>query len=219
MSIDPDSGETIPEGMVAPFPDPGQTAQNHDAQATSRLITLYRNKTKMAAMLALHAELAQTIEDCLVQIPPLDNPAVATGVNLDDTGDLVGQGRVLSDGTVSSDLFYRTLITARIAKNNSHASSPQYITALETVVFIGTPFRYYDLGYMTVGIEVPGAPNSNMRAVINNGPMPKAAAVGVVKTWFNDAAYFAFDEDTDPEAEGFGEIGSPSVGGDFAELF
>lgn len=218
MSIDPESGAEIPEDMVSPFPDPGETAKDLDAQAASRLAMQYADKPRAVATIALFAEAAQGIEDCLASIPELDDPAVATGVNLDVTGELVGQGRVLSDGTVSSDAFYRTLIAQRILYNRAKATSPEYIAALDALVFPGD-FRFYDLGHMTVGIEVEGEPNSNQKALINNGPMPKAAGVGIVKVWFDGANYFAFDEDVDAGASGFGEIGDAGQGGKFAELF
>lgn len=218
MSIDPDSGAELPEDMESPFPDPGETAKDHDTQAASRVAMQYADKPRFMATVALHAEAAQGIEDCAVTIPLLDDPDIATGVNLDVTGELVGQGRVLLDGTVSSDAFYRTLIAARILRNRSKATSPEFIAALEAIVFSGA-FRFYDLGHMTIGIEVAGEPNSNQKALIEGGPIPKAAGVGVIKLWYVDANFFGFQGDPRPGLDGFGLASNLSLGGQLGMLF
>jgi hypothetical protein len=219
VSIDPESGATIPDGASAPFPDPGDTAQDYDAQAQAEVIAQYRESPKLRQTISDLMAGWQAIEDCIVEINKQLDPDIAEGVNLDVIGERVGQSRVLSDGTVPSDSFYRLLIAGRILRNRAIGSSPEFITALETFVFVGTPFRYYDLGHMTVGIEVPGEPNSNQKALINDGPMPRAMAVGVIKLWFNDANFFGFQGDPRPGLNGFGLASDLSLGGQLGMLF
>jgi hypothetical protein len=37
--------------------------------------------------------------------------------------------------------------------------------------------------------------------------------------WFEEASFFAFEGDPRPGAKGFGELGDPTQGGHFGELF
>lgn len=229
--IDADSGETVPDNAVQPFPNPGEVALDHAAQAAGRILRQYKDSPKLQGLIAGLAALAQRIENCLISIAALDDPAVATGnasdpvANpgpLDVTGELVGQSRVLSDGTVVNDATYRIYIALRILRNSSIASSPEYVAAL-TTIFGSQPFLYYDLGAMSVGLELPtGAPPSDDTIALLDrdiGPVPVAMCVGVGRLWYVPTAYFAFAEDTRTGATSFGEIGHPSFGGPFGEIF
>jgi hypothetical protein len=215
---DPDSGETLPGGASSPFPDPTETALDYDAQALARVALQYRQSPRFLATVSMLVGPFQALEDCLVSIPPLDDPVVATGVNLDVTGELVGQGRVLSDGTVSSDLFYSSLIASRIARNKAIASGAEFSAAIAALIFPG-PFRFYDLGHMTVGIEVAGEPNPDQQALLDDGPMPRAMAVGVIRLWYTDGGFFGFQGDTRPGLDGFGLQSNLSLGGRLGMLF
>lgn len=217
--LDEESGETVPENATAPFPNPLEEAMDYAAEARGHIIQQYADKPNMVGTVEDLVANAQAMEEELVKIPTFDDPALAGGVNLDVTGEIVGQGRVLSDGTESSDAFYRTLIAARITRNKSIGSDPEYVAALEALVFVGTPFRFYDLGHMTIGLEVPGEPNSNQKALINDGPMPKAMAVGVIKVWYTDAGFFGFQGDPRPGLDGFGLASDLSLGGKMGMLF
>ena len=225
-TIDPDSGATIPENGTAPFPNPGETAQDYDAQAQSEVLQQYRESPKLKATITALMSGWQAIENCMVTIPGLRDPAIAASsdpaiksVNLDRIGELVGQSRVLSSGTVLSDTDYLVLIAKRIARNHAIGSSPEFIAYLE-YVFGATPFRYIDFGGMVVGIEVEtGAPpTADQVALLNDGPTPRAMGVGVVRTW-HGATWFGFAGDPRPGVRGFGKVGDPSVGGHMAELF
>lgn len=193
---------------------------DYEEEALGHVILQYRQSPKLLATVSALVANTQALEDCAVQIPPLDDPDIATGVNLDVTGELVGQGRVLINGTVSSDEFFsQSLIPARILRNNSICSSPEYIQALETVVFVGTPFRYYDLGGLTVGIEVPGEPSGDQVALLDGGPIPRAGGVGVVRVWFVAAGFFGFQGDPRPGLDGYGLKSNLSLGGRYGMLF
>ncbi len=224
-AIDPDSGATIPENGTAPFPNPGETAQDYDAQAQAEVLHQYKESTKLRANISALMAGWQAIEDCAVNIPKQRDPAIAAGVNLDVLGDLVGQSRVLTSGTVLSDASYRVLIGVRILRNASIGSSPGFLDFL-VFVFGATPFRYIDFGGMAVGIELgTGAPPSaDTLALLDDGPgstspYPRAMAVGVGREWYDPAEYFAFFGDPGAGAKGFGEIGDPTQGGNFADLF
>jgi len=218
MSVDPESGETIPEGASVPFPDPGETAQDYDAQAQAEVLTQYQESPKLKATITALMAGWQAIEDCLVQIPGLRDPATATDVNLDRVGELVGQSRVLTTGTELSDAEYRTFIALRILRNKAIGSGPEFVAALEAILD-PIAFRFVDLGGMAVLIEIAtGAPPSDDQiAALDHGPIPRAMAVGVGRTWYDPEDVFGFEEDDD--AIGFGEVGDPGFGGGLAEIF
>lgn len=227
MSIlDPDSGELVPDNATQPFPNPGEIALDHVTEATGEIASQYSQAARLIATVTAFAAAAQKIEDCAVAIPPLDavvtdNPSSTVNVNLDVTGDLVGQSRVLADGTVETNAVFVTLIELRILRNSSIASSPQYMAAVMAILG-STPFRYIDFGGMSVGIELAtgAAPSADEIALLSDaGPIPRAMGVGVGREWYDPAEYFAFDDDPGSGAKGFGELGDPTQGGDFAELF
>ncbi len=225
-TIDPESGATIPENATAPFPNPGETAQDYDAQAQGEVLQQYRESPKLTATIAALMSGWQAIENCAVTISKLRDPAIAASsdpaiksVNLDRIGELVGQSRVLSSGTVLSDTDYLVLIAKRIARNQAIGSSPEFIAYLE-YVFGATPFRYIDFGGMVVGIEVEtgATPNPDQIALLNDGPTPRAMPVSEVRVWHGET-WFGFADDPRPGVRGFGSLSDPSVGGHMAELF
>lgn len=220
MSIDPESGATIPDGATSPFPNPGETAQDYDAQAQAEVITQFRESTKLRQTISDLMAGWQAIEDCMVTIGEQLDPAIAEGDNLDVIGQRIGQSRVLITGTELSDADYRLIIAQRILRNRAVGSGPEFVTALE-FVFDPTPFRFIDLGYMSVIVEIAtGAPPSDDQiALLDYGPMPRAMAVGVGRDWYDPASYFAFADDVGAGAKGFGEIGDATKGGPMAEIF
>lgn len=194
--------------------DPLETPQDQTALARARVISQYRNSQKLLATLdALVAHL-QDIEDVLTVIPTLDDPAIATGVNLDVTGDLVGQSRLLINGDVVNDTQYRLLIAARIARNTSHGTGPEIIAELETI--FGVEVRFSDLGGMAISISVGRIPTADEIAVLQADILPRPMGVKLF-TQYHAAGAFGFDDT--PGATTFSENGGASVGTGFAEIF
>lgn len=230
-TVDPDSGENVPDGLVSPFPNPGEVALDHTAQAAARVISQYKGSPKLNAVIALHAGLFQRIENFLVSIPPLDDPAIAGGVNLVVTAELVGQPSVLLDGTdlTLDETLFRACITLKIIRNSVVGSGSDMDTAL--AVILGgppfntspLPFRYLNFGGMSTGIELgTGAPpDSKIIALLDpdNGLIPLDMAVGFGRAWYDPTNYFAFNGDTGAGAKGFGLTSDPTKGGKFAMKF
>jgi hypothetical protein len=217
--VDPDSGETVPEGATSPFPNPGDTAQDYDAQAQGEVLLQYRESTKLKATISALMAGWQAIEDCITQIAKLRDPAVATGNNLVITGELVGQSKILKNGTVESDAFFRLLIAARITRNNAIGTAPEFIAAVTAIVFPSTPFRYMNFGGLATGIEVGAEPTSDQIALLDAGPLPLDMAVDLSRVKYDPTEWFGFAEDTRTGSKGFGLESDASKGGKLAMLF
>lgn len=231
LAVDPDSGELVPDGLVSPFPNPGETALDLAAQAAGRVISQYKGSAKLNAVIALHASLFQRIENFLVSIPPLDDQTIAGGVNLVVTADLVGQPSVLLDGTdlTLNETLFRACIALRILRNNAIGSNAEMDIALATILggppFNSSPlpFRYLNFGGMAIGIELGSgsAPDSQIIALLDpdNGLIPLDMGVAFGREWYDPTDYFAFAGDTGAGAKGFGLRSDSTVGGKFAMAF
>jgi hypothetical protein len=234
MAVDPQSGETLPVDATSPFPNPGETATDFDAQSATRVALQYKNSPNLLATISANNNPFQQLEDCAVTIPALDDPTVTdnptstTNVNLDVIGEIVGQSRVLANGTVLTNAKYLQLIALRIARNSSTGTSPEFLDYLtfvfQTYVGGSAPFRFYDIGGMAVGVEIGAAPSGDQIALLNDGPSPlspapRAMGVSVGREWFDESTWFAFAEDTGSGAKGFGLESDPTVGGQLAMLF
>src|SRR3954464_4426629 len=127
-------------------------AQDLVAQALSRIITQYRNKPNLAATISADVQPMQELDDCALQIPLLYDIDGATGVNLDKLGQLVGQSRVLINGSIVTDAQYRLLIRARIARNISHATGEDIISQL--VLIFSAQVQLTDWMGMAIGYAI-----------------------------------------------------------------
>lgn len=201
--------------------DPEEVATDYTAQAHGRVILQYKEAAKLLAFIDALVGPIQEIEDAAVTIPPLDDVDVATGVNLDVTGDLVAQGRELLNGDVVADGPYRILIKARISRNNSHATGAD-ILAILTLIFGITGIVLIDYGSMHIAYFIPRTPTPDEIAVLNGGLggtiLARPMGVRVDQFFFDPTDYFGWQED--PAALGFQEIGdSANPGGAFIESF
>ena len=97
--------------------------ENHIEQARDRLITQFRGKKNIDAIVQALGKQTQDLEDAL--FPFYDarlNINTAVGEQLDRLGQIVGQERLGYD-----DTFYRVLISARIGINTSQGTVPDLI--------------------------------------------------------------------------------------------
>src|SRR4051812_48500765 len=86
---------------------PANGAPDLVTQALSRVITQYREKPKLAAVLLAVAYVFQDIVNAAAGLPALDDFDQAGGVNLDVTASYVGQSRIIAGYTTVSDDFLR----------------------------------------------------------------------------------------------------------------
>lgn len=167
-------------------------------QARSRVILQYQNSPKLLKEIELHAMIGQQVMDFFATLPPLDDPANASGVNLDVDGEIVGQGRLLSDGTIATDGQYRVLIAMKGARNVARVSSADYLAGL--VALFGAPVRLADHGGMAISYVVMREPTADEVSVLDADIVPRPMGVKVTRAWA-PAIYFGFAED--PGASGF----------------
>lgn len=193
---------------------------DYEAQAHSRVLVQYRQSVKLLAFIDSLIDPMQEIDDAALLIPPLDDIDVAGGVNLDVTGELVGQSRVLLNGNIMSDATFRLLIRARITRNHAHATGPELLNILSQV--FAAPIRITDYGGMAIGYAIARAVTADEIAILNDGVggtiLARPMGVMVTQQFFIPGDYFGFDDT--PGALEFGELNLPAPpGGRFSEIF
>ncbi|HKS94985.1 MAG TPA: DUF2612 domain-containing protein [Terriglobia bacterium] len=184
------------------------------ALARTRVISQYRNSPKLLATLDAIVEDLQGAEDTLTQIGPLDDPAIATGVNLDVTADLVGQQRLLVNGDIANDAMLQLLVAARIFRNSSHGYDWEIIQALS--IIFGVHIILISSEGMAMFVSIARVPTTDEIAVLKGDILPRPEGVKLF-TQYHQANNFGFDDT--PGATTFSENGGASVGTGFAEVF
>jgi len=182
--------------------DPVETPVDLNAQAIGRVVSQYRGSARLLAFISGLAALAQEIQDALAAIPPLDDIDVATQVNLEVTGDLVGQGRQLINGDLVTDSVYRLLIKARIARNHSHATGEDILSSL-AIIFPGAAVRLFDFGGMAISYLIGVVLTADEIAALGGNTLPRPMGVRLDAAYYDPAAYFGFQDD--PTAKGFSD--------------
>ena len=104
-------------------------------QYLNLVTSAYKNQPKFIAWLAYWLQLVQDLKNFLELINPAFDIDTAEGVQLDITGQRIGQERTVnftfSDGITSSvltDELYRIVLKAKIIKNNWKGSIPEIYT-------------------------------------------------------------------------------------------
>jgi len=183
--------------------DPEDTPADYIAQARSRIAQQYQQSTRLLAELDALTGPMQELEDATVTIPSLDDIDVAGGVNLDVTGDIVGQSRILVNGDIVTDAQYRLLIRARIARNGSHSTGPDFIASIG-IIFPGAPVRLFDFEGMAIGFLIGVSLTADDISVLSGDILPRPMGVRINPRGFYDPnAYFGFADD--PNAKGFSD--------------
>lgn len=180
----------------APTPDvltPTGGAPDLVAQATRRVLTQFKNSPKLNALITFCCQQFQVVANALMVIPTLDDPAIAGGVNLDVTGDLVGQARLLPNGVKVNDTVYRLLIAVRILRNSSSGTAPQIIAA--AFLLFGVEVRFFDFGGMAVIIAVARQPlDYEVSAVKDLNLLGTPAGVRRLAAWYVTGQFFGWSD-------------------------
>jgi hypothetical protein len=106
-------------------------AQNteHATEAIARLIQQYKDKPRIEAFINALSARVQDLEDTLYDILVESAIANATGTQLDDIGDIVGQQR---QGMLDAE--YRTFVRARVKANRSSGRLEELIEILKLIL-------------------------------------------------------------------------------------
>lgn len=102
---------------------------DHEERALARLLQQFRGKPRFEGLIAAHASRMQSVEDMLWELLVCDDIDTATGAQLDDLGDLVGQLR----GQLP-DAHYRVFIRARVLVNLSSGTPDELIAIVEMIM-------------------------------------------------------------------------------------
>ncbi len=190
----------------------------HTALALNRIAAEHTVSPKFMRQVAILGDLIQDVETVLTTIPKLDDPDVAGGVNLDVTGDLVGQSRTIPPGAPADDPLYRLMIKARIVRNASRGRNEDVIAGL-SVLLGGPKIEFYDWGDMAIGFAVGRVLSDAEKRVLQNlDILPVSQGVIVnPKMTFDPIACFRLD--TPGRGLGDDSGGSTVGGGKLADEF
>lgn len=193
-----------------------QEILDYAERAKARILSQYREKPKLVALVMTLAAAVQEIESALFDV--IDQTAVGTAVGswLDQLGNIVGEER----GGVG-DVLYRRYINARIAANGSEGTLENIIDVIEA--WYGSPFpdlRLTELGRMNVEIDLadPDVTAESVDRLIKLLRDTRAAGVGIELFWQQDAGtkIFTFSSSSSVETSallGFGDSSNPATGG------
>lgn len=185
------------EWTVAPVA-PADGAPDLVAQALSRVIIQYRSSQKLLQEIRVFVSAVQELVNVAIQISELDDNTIATGVNLDANGDIVGQPRQLSDGDVATDSEYVVLQTAKASRNAANGTPENLLSILTT--FLGAQVRLSDHGAMGFSYVVMRQPTADEASVLGD-LLARPMGVKVTRSWA-PTVYFGYS--ADPGASGYG---------------
>lgn len=185
-------------------------------RAKARILSQYREKPKLVALVMTLASAVQEVEAALFDVIEQTAVGTAVGTWLDQLGSIVGEER----GGVS-DVLYRRYINARIAANGSEGTLENFVDVIEA--WYGSPFpdlRLAELGRMNLEIDLadPDVSPESIDRLIKLLRDTKAAGVGLELFWQQDGAtkIFTFSSSSSVETSallGFGDSSNPATGG------
>ena len=173
----------------------------------------YKGKPLLAALLTAYMNQAQPLEDTIIALRDSRSLFNATGVLLDNIGNMVGLARSGSQ----SDALYRSAIQTRIGQNNSEGQ-PELIIQIFSIITGATKVQLLEQAIASFSImsEVP-MNQSLANSLIASLKVVAAAAVSVESIGSFDPTQ-AFTFAGDQPGLGFDD-GSGTMGGLFATGF
>lgn len=112
---------------------------DYKARAVANLLSQYQRAPRIKALVEALAQGVQDCEDEGFNVLMSTTLVAATGAQLDQWGDLVGEAR----GNLT-DPDYRRFITARIRANNSQGTTDEIIAIWSLVVFPFIEIRHHN---------------------------------------------------------------------------
>lgn len=109
---------------------------DHVQSGLDLLISQYRGKPRLEALIASYLRRVQELEDAAWDVLISRLIDTATGIHLDTLGQLVGQSRISDD-----DEIYRLYVRARISANRSRGH-PDDVISTAQIALNGLEFEY-----------------------------------------------------------------------------
>lgn len=202
--------------------------------ARTRVTEQFKGKVILDKFLQLMLQLRNDIQLTLKDLMQLRSIDTATGAQLDELGDIVGQERTLygliygddpnPQTVVLDDDSYRLFIRAKIAKNTTRAT-PEDTMKFANLIFQAKGSTVQSEGTasytLMIGKELTPFEEALINYVSTSGDydvrlLPKPVGVRVNYGTFDPDNFFAFKGVTG--GKGYGTLGDPSVGGKYASI-
>lgn len=187
---------------------------DHVESGIALLISQYKDKPRLAALLASYLRRVQELEDAAWDVLISRMIDVATGVHLDTLGKIVGQPRNHPDDDV-----YRVYVRARIRANSS-LGHPDDVIETAQIALDGVLFEYREIYAASWIVDVLEALQEEFAFPVHELTMrARAAGTGGSLHWSSDPheSTFAFAlgdvEEDDPDRGFSGDDPDEAPGG------
>jgi len=191
-----------------------QQITDHAIKARRRLLEQYKGNPELLAMLNAFNAQVQELENTIVDLNRRLDINNISGKLLDAFGTIVGQDRLNYD-----DTFYRILLLIKIGKNTSQGD-PEKVIQIYKLITQATKVQYQELYPAGVSLFSSGVINPVTANFIyeNLGDvLPGGVRLDHFGT-FEPSEAFAMEGDP-LDTDGFSEIASPTMGGQFGGLY
>lgn len=168
---------------------------DYQARAVAALVSAYRDKPRIRALVEAVASGAQDLEDRAFGLLTSTVLEVASGDLLDKWGALVGEAR----GALVNDDDYRVFIRARIRANSSTGTTDEFITIWQMITAPYVEVRHVDYYPAAFYLRVVRAEFMSDRRAARVGQMmrsikPMGVAMDLVEA---SVGYLGFESDPD----------------------
>ena len=180
----------------------------------------FADATRLQALTAALAEPVKDVDDIAIALQTWRDLDTATGVALDQVGQIINQPRYGGGYPVGeSDADYRPKLKAAILRNRSNGTAAQLVAMVVALLDGLSPVpqisEVYPAGFV-LAVWVSAAPSTaQIQALVDFTIAAKAAGVGIVGLAWYTAPTFAFDGYPDPPFKGYDD-GTGLVGGYWA---
>jgi hypothetical protein len=159
---------------------------NHIEHGLSRLISQYKGKPRLEALLTSYLRQAQQIEDTIWDIIESRLVDSATGAQLQTLAKLVGQPIVSADDDV-----LRLYVRTRIRINRSHGR-PNDVIDVALLLLGDTEFRYREVAPRNIIVDVLDALTADATTIVALLRLAKAGGFRLRLFWAEEPAEEGF---------------------------
>lgn len=194
---------------------------DHTELALERLVSQYKNSTRLKAFISVFTDQNQEIEDAIFDLLNFRDLDTAYGAQVDLLGRVVGAERDTAGVTLDDATFIK-FIRLKIFRNYTKCETNDIIR-IHGFVFDTTNIILTEsiASYcIIIGKALSPFEIAVTSALDSRGLriLPKPIGIGVCYGWYDPDDVFSFFDDPDPASLGFGDVNDPGVGGAWAEL-